>query len=645
MHTFKHTTIVMSISMALAAHASGAALAIPPPPVTPSPSALTGDVALLRHAGAAAQHAFALSVNAAEVASIGTNSDTALANLFVAGDGTLSGELDPANAPESARPGVDVRSFEATTRADQQKANTAMSFSGNIRYAVASGQTTITFDRINNDTSNTTSGSLKLRLIATSAPVSGPATFTGYKLFESATFGPVRPSSYLTGSVSGAYLGDPPNGTYAMVVALFEYSSSGCSSPVADNYCTVASITINSQTFGSTPPSPAPPPPPPAPTPIPSVVTIISDSGAQCYQNYPSSAAQQLIAAQPGFWRQYTSATSCASLGMSIFVGYLTGSSRTVPVYSNSASSAQILCSSGFVEACAAPTPPGPAPAPAPADNGYLTIVADLNTFPFCFQYVRPSVASVLTGLGNTRTYPGSTTCPSLGYGFYAGRWSHDTISWVFDSSAAFAQIDCDSGVAVQCSIGNPPASPPPPLAAPAPAPVSNGSLAVGQIWVTEFYIIALNKYFITGRSAEQSLLDSFPTVYRRTGAKFAAYPATTVPTGQQAVCRFYLPLDKGGPNSHFYGLPSDCNLVRSTGNPMFVYEGEDFAAAQPSAAGVCPSTAPYPVYRSFNNRAVQNDGNHRYTVAASRYALMTTRGWSGEGPVFCVSANVDGTE
>ena len=370
---------------------------------------------------------------------------------------------------------------------------------------------------------------------------------------------------------------------------------------------------------------------------------MISDTGAQCYQNYPYAAAQQLIAAQPGAWRQYASSISCSGLGMSIFVGYLVGSSRTVPVYTNSNAAAQILCNSGFVEACAAPTPP-PAPPP-PASNGYQTIVADLNSFPFCYQYVRPTMASVLTGLGNTNTYAGTTTCPSLGFGVYAGRWSQDTVSWVFDSSAAFAQIDCDVGIAVQCNIGNPPASPPPPIAAPALPPSSSGSIALGQIWVTEFYIVSLNKYFITGRAAEQSLLDSFPAVYRRTGAKFAAYPATTVLVGQQAVCRFYLPPDRGGPNSHFYGLPTDCNLVRNTGNPMFVYEGEDFAVAQPTATGTCPTSAPYPVYRSFNNRAAQNDGNHRYTVATSRYAQMTTRGWAGEGSVFCVSANVEGTE
>lgn len=663
MKNFKQKSIVVAVATVLSAQVSNVSLAIPAPPMAPSIADAGSEVALIKRAGAAAMRAVAQRITAQETVPY------AIGNLippqaFFGRETGLGGELDPFVAPDSEAASVAAQTMDAARAADEQKANTAMSFSGTIRYAVSSGQTTIFFDRINNDTSNTTSGSLKLRLIATGAPVSGPATFTGYKLFESAVFGPLQPNRYLTGSVSGAYLGDPPSGTYSMVVALFEYSSSGCSVAVADNYCTVASITINSQTFGSPPPPAPPPPPPPAPTPAPapapapSVVTMISDSGAQCYQNYPYTAAQQLIVAQPGVWRQYAGSTSCSSLGMSIFVGYLVGTNRVVPVFTNSASAAQILCSSGFVEACAAPTPPAPpapppGPTPAPATNGYQTIMVDLNTYPFCYQYVRPTMASVLTSLGNTNTYSGTTTCPSLGFRVYAGRWSQDTVSWVFDSSAAFAQIDCDVGIAVQCNIGNPPASPPPPIASPTPAPAptpapppaSSGSIASGQIWVIEYYIISLNKYFITGRAAEQSLLDSFPTVYRRTGAKFAAYPAISVPVSQQAVCRFYLPAERGGPNSHFYGLPTDCNLVRYTGNPMFVYEGEDFAVAQPTAGGTCPASAPYPVYRSFNNRAAQNDGNHRYTVTTSRYTQMTTRGWSGEGPVFCVSANVEGTE
>ena len=76
----------------------------------------------------------------------------------------------------------------------------------------------------------------------------------------------------------------------------------------------------------------------------------------------------------------------------------------------------------------------------------------------------------------------------------------------------------------------------------------------------------------------------------------------------------------------------------------MFEYEGEDFAVAIP-VGGVCPASAPFTVYRSFNNRQAQNDGNHRYTNAVSRYNEMASKGWVGEGAVFCSVSAVDGTE
>jgi len=161
---------------------------------------------------------------------------------------------------------------------------------------------------------------------------------------------------------------------------------------------------------------------------------------------------------------------------------------------------------------------------------------------------------------------------------------------------------------------------------------------------VIEYFNIGLNKYFITGRTAEQAALDGVPAAFRRTGARFTAWAAAGAPEGTEPICRFYLPPAKGGPNSHFYGRPADCDLVSATGNPVFEYEGEDFAVAIP-VNGVCPSSTPFTVYRSFNNRSAQNDGNHRYTVAAARYNEMTGKGWVPEGTVFCAANAADGTE
>ena len=76
----------------------------------------------------------------------------------------------------------------------------------------------------------------------------------------------------------------------------------------------------------------------------------------------------------------------------------------------------------------------------------------------------------------------------------------------------------------------------------------------------------------------------------------------------------------------------------------MFEYEGEDFAVNIP-VSGACPASAPSCVYRSFNNRVAQNDGNQRYSNVVTRYDAMTAKGWVAEGPVFCSELATDGTE
>ena len=77
-------------------------------------------------------------------------------------------------------------------------------------------------------------------------------------------------------------------------------------------------------------------------------------------------------------------------------------------------------------------------------------------------------------------------------------------------------------------------------------------------------------------------------------------------------------------------------------GNQAANNEGIDFAVAVPDTSGNCPAVAPVKVYRSFNNRSAENDGNHRYTVSAARYDQMTAAGYSAEGAVFCAASATD---
>ena len=104
-------------------------------------------------------------------------------------------------------------------------------------------------------------------------------------------------------------------------------------------------------------------------------------------------------------------------------------------------------------------------------------------------------------------------------------------------------------------------------------------------------------------------------------------------------MCRLYAAPEKGGSNSHFYGIGDDCpTLNKLTG---LKYEGFDFSVLKPATSG-CPATAPNAVTRLFNNKAATNDGNHRYVVSAATKAKMIAQGWIDEGAVFCSTGVTD---
>jgi hypothetical protein len=173
----------------------------------------------------------------------------------------------------------------------------------------------------------------------------------------------------------------------------------------------------------------------------------------------------------------------------------------------------------------------------------------------------------------------------------------------------------------------------------------ANTLLTMAPYLVSEYYVPSLKKYFITGREDEKADLARFPAVYSLTGMSFVAGPGGAPPVGTVPICRYYFspPLA----NTHFYGTPPDCAAVATAfaGNASVKNDGIDFAVATPDAAGNCPTSSPVKVYRSFNNRAAQNDGNHRYTVSKARYDQMTAAGYSGEGAVFCAASATDAAQ
>ena len=156
-----------------------------------------------------------------------------------------------------------------------------------------------------------------------------------------------------------------------------------------------------------------------------------------------------------------------------------------------------------------------------------------------------------------------------------------------------------------------------------------------------EYYVPALKHYFLTGRKSEQAALDALPQTFTRTGMTFAAKSSRYRDIPEQPVCRLYASPDKGGSNSHFYGIGNDCPTLNKLSG--LKYEGFDFSVRTPSNSS-CPADAPNAVTRLFNNKVAANDGNHRYVVSAATRARMTAQGWLDEGVVFCSTGVTDAT-
>ena len=176
-----------------------------------------------------------------------------------------------------------------------------------------------------------------------------------------------------------------------------------------------------------------------------------------------------------------------------------------------------------------------------------------------------------------------------------------------------------------------------------------SAAAAAQSVTVVEYYNRALDAYFMTGRSVEQTLLDGLPADFSRTGMEFSATAATSATASQVRICRFYVNPVTPFTNSHFYGREgTDCEALRAQNLAGFNYEDFDFAVAQPDASGACAASTPLPVFRSFRPGVSGTAGsaartsNHRYSTRLASYNALTAASWTPELAVFCVASSKD---
>lgn len=150
---------------------------------------------------------------------------------------------------------------------------------------------------------------------------------------------------------------------------------------------------------------------------------------------------------------------------------------------------------------------------------------------------------------------------------------------------------------------------------------------------VHAFYNLHTGHYFITGSSAERDgvLRGDAGSDWLVVNEDFKAWPAEgPAPDAASAVCRFY----SAAANSHFYAVDgAECEHLKREGSG-WAYEGIAFRTLV-ATAGTCPAGTD-PIWRLYNDRAIFNDSNHRFTASTTDYRSMIAAGWLGEGAVFC---------
>ena len=160
----------------------------------------------------------------------------------------------------------------------------------------------------------------------------------------------------------------------------------------------------------------------------------------------------------------------------------------------------------------------------------------------------------------------------------------------------------------------------------------TGGGAPPGEVVDTiEYYNASLDHYFITAFPEEAAALDTgVPPGWTRTGYTFHSWKSGTGP-GNEA-CRFFGTPGRG-PNSHFYTInTAECDKVKA--NLDWTFEAFAFRAIEPLATGCA---APYTAVTRLYNNGMGGQANHRYLIDPAAIDATVARGWSIEGPVFCV--------